>query len=133
MLAGLATGEGDGICVQDLGLSGVTEADGLAVARPSGLVAGLMRHIVSGGFTVDDAMLFENLRLLYDAENLFIEPSACAAFAGYTGLAFYPAAERYLTENGLNGRLSGATHVLWATGGSLVPESVRIQYLKKRL
>ena len=132
MLAGLATGEGAGLCVQDLGLTGVTEADGLAVPRPSGLVTALMRQLVSGGFTAADARLFDWLRLLDETESVFIEPSACAAFAGVVGMNRFPEARKYLLQSTADAP-EGATHILWATGGSLVPEAVRAEYLKKRL
>ncbi len=133
MLLGLATGEKDGVCVQDAGLTGVTEADGLAVARPSKLVCDVMEHTLSGEFTVADGRLYDDLRALHAAEKIFIEPSACAAFAGYRGLAQFPAAQSYLEAHGLTGKLENASHILWATGGRLVPPLTRKEYLAKRL
>ncbi|WP_369281804.1 D-serine ammonia-lyase [Oscillibacter sp. GMB15532] len=133
MLLGLATGEKDGVCVQDAGLTGVTEADGLAVARPSKLVCDVMEHTLSGEFTVADGQLYDDLRALNAAEKLFIEPSACAAFAGYRGLAQFPAAQSYLKARGLAGKMENASHILWATGGRLVPPLMRKEYLAKRL
>ena len=131
MLLGLATGEKDGVCVQDAGLSSVTEADGLAVARPSKLVCDVMENTLSGEFTVADGRLFDDLRELHASEKLFIEPSACAAFAGYRGLAQFPAAQSYLEKNGLAESMENATHILWATGGRLVPPEIRRAYLAK--
>lgn len=133
MLAGMATGRGDGVCVQDFGLTGKTEADGLAVGRCSGLVAGMMTHLLSGEFTVEDRKLYDYLRLLHQSEGVFIEPSSCAAFEGFTGLARYPQAREYLESRGLMRKLSNASHILWATGGSLVPKAVRTEYLEKQL
>lgn len=54
MLLGLASGLQNEICVQDIGLTGRTAADGLAVSRPSGFVGETVKAIVSGGFTVSD-------------------------------------------------------------------------------
>lgn len=133
MLAGLASGEGEKVCVQDFGLTGITEADGLAVSRPSGLVSGMMRHILSGGVTVADGRLFDDLRSLNEGDGLFIEPSSCAAFQGFRALAQFPAAKEFLEKSGLGAKLSNAVHILWATGGSLVPEKIRADYLDKRL
>lgn len=110
MLLGMATGKGPDICVQDIGLTGLTHADGLAVGRPSGFVGRVMKNILSGIVTVRDAKLYDYMRLLEQTEGIFIEPSACAAFQGPT----------FVNEN--------ATHILWSTGGSMVPEEIRIQY-----
>ena len=82
MLLGLASGLQNEICVQDIGLTGRTAADGLAVSRPSGFVGETVKAIVSGGFTVSDERLFADLHALYETEGLFVEPSACAGFAG---------------------------------------------------
>lgn len=87
MLLGLASGLQNEICVQDIGLTGRTAADGLAVSRPSGFVGETVKAIVSGGFTVSDERLFADLHALYETEGLFVEPSACAGFAGAVELS----------------------------------------------
>ena len=110
MLLGMHTGKGPDICVQDIGLSGLTHADGLAVGRPSGFVGQVMKNILSGIVTVRDQSLYYYMRLLEETEGIFIEPSACAAFAG------------------IQDADKNATHILWATGGSMVPEDIRKQY-----
>ena len=133
MLAGMASGAGEKVCVQDFGLTGKTEADGLAVGRCSQLVADMMKPLLSGMFTVEDGRLYDYLRLLHGSEGVFIEPSACAAFAGFTGLGRYEAAKAYLAEKGLEAQMEQATHILWATGGSLVPPETVAEYLKKQL
>ena len=110
MLLGMATGKGPDICVQDIGLSGLTHADGLAVGRPSGFVGRVMKNILSGIATIRDESLYYYMRLLEETEGIFIEPSACAAFEGL----------KYAEDE--------ATHILWATGGSMVPEDIRENY-----
>ena len=128
MLAGMATGLHSAVCVQDLGLSGVTEADGLAVGRPSGFVGGMMEPLLSGEVTVRDGQLYDWMRLLEGSEGIFLEPSACAAFRGVTALWQSEPGKAYLEQTGLNDRLSQATHIAWATGGALVPEAEREKY-----
>lgn len=54
MLVGMASGLNSDISVQDIGLTGQTHADGLAVGRPSGFVGGVMEPLLSGEFTVAD-------------------------------------------------------------------------------
>lgn len=120
--AGLASGLHDGISVQDLGLDGVTEADGLAVGRASGLVCEMVSGLVAGTFTVDDRELFTCLAALQDADGLFMEPSCCASLMGPTRLAADPQAAELL-ERG--------THVFWATGGALVPEAERRSFYQR--
>jgi len=118
--AGLASGLHDDICVQDLGLDGKTEADGLAVGRASGLVCKSVEGLVAGTFTVDDNELFESLVRLIDAGGRFMEPSCCAGLLGPTRLrsaAGVPSEVSALLDRG--------THVFWATGGALVPENER--------
>jgi len=113
---GLATGLHDKVCVQDFGIDGKTEADGLAVGRPSGLVCQVVAGLVAGTFTVDDEELFEPLAELMDTHGRFMEPSCCAALLGPERLATHPQASK---------QLQCGTHVFWATGGALVPESER--------
>ena len=108
--------------VYELGLNNQTEADGLAVPRASLLAAGLMRERVSGVFTVADATLFEHLVLALDQADLRIEPSAAAGFSGPGHLLGSAAGRAWLAARGLLSRLPNATHIVWTTGGLLLPE-----------
>lgn len=127
MLLGMATGLNNRICVKDIGLTGLTHADGLAVGRPSGFVGGVMKPLLSGICTVADFRLYQYMRDLLETENIFIEPSSCAAFAG---LRYFlqPAMQKYLKRHNLIQQLPQAIHIAWATGGALVPEEIREQY-----
>ena len=128
MLLGMATGLHNEICVQDVGLTGRTTADGLAVGRPSKFVGKTVEKFVSGIFTVSDENLHAYLRGLLKTEGVFIEPSACAAFQGAVKLR---ETGRFLAENGLTEeRLRAACHIAWATGGSMVPEDEREAAIK---
>ena len=128
MALGMISGLHNKISVQDMGLTGLTAADGLAVGRPSGFVGGVMAPLLSGEFTVDDAMLYEYMRDLLDTEEVFLEPSACAGFQGPEKLFITEAAKAYLKEQGLDEKMEHASHIVWATGGSLVPETMREEY-----
>lgn len=133
MLVGMASGQNSKISVQDIGLSGLTHADGLAVGRPSGFVGGLMKPFLSGEFTVCDAKLYDFMRDLLDTEDIFLEPSACAAFQGPARLFSSEEGRAYLQNAHLTEKMEQAAHIAWATGGSLVPESVREEYKKVHL
>lgn len=116
MLLGLATGKHDKISVEDIGLDNKTEADGLAVGRPSSFVGKIMDHLLTGAFTIDDERLYVFLKALFEEEDIFLEPSA---LAGFLGPIF--TADKYQNEN--------ATHMCWGTGGSLVPMESREKFL----
>lgn len=133
MLAGMATGLHSDVCVQDLGLTGMTHADGLAVGRPSGFVGRVMEPLLSGEYTVEDYRLYNYMRDLLETEGIFIEPSACAAFRGPEILMKNAETKGYLEAHGLTEKMENATHILWATGGSLVPDEVRLSYVKTHL
>ncbi len=128
MLLGMATGLHNEISVQDIGLTGQTHADGLAVGRPSGFVGKVMEPLLSGEFTVSDKKLYDYMRALLDAEEIFIEPSACAAFEGPVKLLACEETKEYIKKNGLERVMENAAHIVWATGGSLVPEEIRKEY-----
>lgn len=91
-------------------------------------VGGVMRTMLSGEFTVRDAALYHYMRDLLETEDIFLEPSACAAFQGPIQMGRDEIAKRYLEENGLADRMAQATHIAWATGGSLVPAEIREEY-----
>lgn len=128
MILGMATGLHQKICVQDVGLSGQTHADGLAVGRPSGFVGKVMEPLLSGEFTLQDKKLYDYMRALLNTEGIFVEPSACAAFAGPVKLKVCAETLEYLKAHGLEEKMGQAAHIVWATGGSLVPEDVRLEY-----
>lgn len=119
MLVRLASSSDQPPTLKDLGLNARTEADGLAVAKPSELVASLVHSLVSGIFTVSDEDLFEDLYHLEVTERMQIEPSAAAGFRGPRWLLESDAGAAYLANHGLSAER--ATHLLWTTGGALVP------------
>lgn len=112
--------EGRPVPVTELGLSGRTEADGLAVGTASKLVCDSVKNLVSGGITLEDERLRTYQNLLYDKEKIFIEPSSAAAFAF----------ERHKEEIEDGGCV---THIAWATGGRLVPLEERRKQLLTRV
>lgn len=125
VLIGLLTGEKERVCVQDFGIDNHTEADGLAVGRPSSFASGISEQLVSGAYTLEDDELFKLLKLVSDSEGMFIEPSAAAGFPGPQKIL----ATGYAAAKGLN--MSNANHVVWATGGSLVPQEERQHFYQK--
>ncbi len=129
MLAGMATGLHSDICVQDLGLTGLTEADGLAVGRPSGFVGKVMEPLLSGEVTIEDPKLYVFMRALLESQDIFLEPSACASFQGPVEWLKQPAGKEYCEKHGLTAeKLVGSAHIAWATGGVLVPADIRAAY-----
>ena len=109
--------------VYDLGLDNRTEADGLAVPRASELAAEVAGPLLAGVYTVEDETLFSHLHLAAVAEGLRIEPSAAAGLAGPALLRGSAAGRDFLRRHGLDaGRMHGATHVAWTTGGLFVPD-----------
>ena len=128
MLVGMATGLNQEISVQNIGLTGLPHADGLAVGRPSGFVGRVMKNLLGGEFTIRDGKLYDYMRDLLGTENIFLEPSACASFEGPMQIEKNESARKYLQENHLEEKMKNATHIAWATGGSLVPEAIREEY-----
>jgi D-serine dehydratase len=128
MLLGLSTGKHENISVQDIGLSNRTEADGLAVGRPSALAGRMVEKLVNGVYTVNDENLFKMLALLHKSESISLEPSALAGMLGPTS----PQIRKHLESLSLtNNQLNQATHLVWATGGNLVPASIMERYVAK--
>ncbi|MDN4493800.1 D-serine ammonia-lyase [Ureibacillus aquaedulcis] len=130
MLLGMMTGLHDEISVTDIGLTNQTEADGLAVGRASKFVGKLMEPILSGCYTVEDSFLFNSIRAMWNREHIFMEPSAHAAVFGPISL-FKQGKSYYIEQNDL--QMKNATHLIWSTGGNMVPEEQRREFLKKML
>lgn len=128
MALGLMTGLHNQISVYDIGLSNQTEADGLAVARPSNFVGKIMESVISGCCTVDDSFLYRSLKAMYEKENIFMEPSAHAAVYGPIELTY--SGKEYIEKEGIAHLMEKSTHLVWSTGGDLVPHKERQVYLQ---
>ena len=123
MILGMSTGKHSDISVQDIGIDGRTVADGLAVGRASGFVGRLMEPFISGCYTLSDERMYRMLATLADTENIYLEPSALAGMYGAVLL-------KTNSEFADFGRLESCTHIVWATGGGMVPqEEMRKYYL----
>ena len=129
MTIGLMTGLHDAISVEDIGLDNKTEADGLAVGRASKFVGKVMETYISGCYTVTDEQLLTSLGLTMDSEGIFLEPSAHAGMFG--PIQLMKNGQNYLEKHHLTDKMEQATHIVWATGGSMVPKEMREEYLKK--
>lgn len=129
MLLGLVTQKFDGISVGDIGLGGLTVADGLAVPRTSGLVAKLMAPFFSGGYTVEENEFKALLKALHEKEGIFLEPAALAGVSGAARLLRTEAGKGYIDSQNLADKMGRATHIAWATGGSMVPEKDQQAFL----
>lgn len=130
MMLGMATGLHDGVSVKDFGIDGRTDADGLAVGRPSAFVGRVVQPMLSGIATIEDRKLYDLMRGLLKQEDIFIEPSSCAAFAA---LLRREDLQKYIDAYGLAGKMANATHIAWATGGRMVPQETRELYIKTGL
>ena len=129
MLVGMATGLHSQVCVQDVGLTGMTEADGLACARPSGFVGKVIEPLLAGEVTIEDRKLYVFMRALLESESIFLEPSACAAFQGPVELLKSAEGKAYCEKMSLTAeKLANSAHIAWATGGALVPDHIREAY-----
>lgn len=120
MLLGLSTDLHDQIRVADIGLDNQTVADGLAVGRASRFVGKVLRRVVDTVITVSDEEMLRWVRVMYERTGLRLEPSAAAA----------PAAWDAITRSGNYSQRTGF-HLLWATGGSLLPEAEFMRYLSQ--
>ena len=130
VLLGMASDRHNEVNVSDFGLTGMSAADGLACASPSGFVTRIDRNLLSGDFTVRDAILFDYMRMLKKTEDIFIEPSSCAAFTAPVNLLKYPASRDYLEKHGLTAdKLANSAQICWATGGRLVPDEIWDKYM----
>lgn len=129
MLLGVHTGLHDNISVQDIGIDNVTAADGLAVGRASGFVGRAMERLLDAYYTVSDENMFRHLRLLEQSEGILLEPSALAGMAGPNIISNN---KEYLKRHEIDDASMGSvTHIVWATGGGMVPEMEMQAYLNR--
>lgn len=127
MLLGIYTGLHNGVSVQDIGIDNVTAADGLAVGRASGFVGRAMERLLDGFYTLSDETMYRHLGELSTYEGIQLEPSA---LAGMPGPVWVTGNQEYRQRLQLDEhRMKNATHLVWATGGGMVPEAEMASYL----
>ncbi len=127
VLLGLYTGLNEEISVNDLGIDNKTQADGLAVGRPSGFVGETLKNLINGCYTLSDDTLFELLALTYQSTKLTIEPSAAA---GIFGISKTLTNKNYLESHNLSDKLDNITHIAWTTGGDMVPKNQMKEFIE---
>ncbi len=114
------------ISVNELGLSGKTQADGLAVGKASELAFDCLKSLSDGGFTVSDHRLIHYQKSINALEGIYVEPSAAISLAAVLGLSSEGGAD-YFRQYYPNVDFSSITEIIWATGGSLVPDKERFK------
>ena len=119
MFLGVRTGRHSDISVQDIGLSGATAADGLAVARPSRFIGPTIGPLISGFAAVPDEVIRAGVGVLHETEDIDVEPSATA------GLTIPWRMGDAAAES------PAGVHLVWLTGGAMVPEGERAAYVEE--
>ncbi|PIC63544.1 D-serine ammonia-lyase [Sporosarcina sp. P13] len=122
MMIGMMTGLHDQVSVADFGLDNKTAADGLAVGTASAFVGKTIEPLLAGCYTIEDQTLFKLLKKLADSEDIWLEPSALAGMIG-------PVQAIQSTLPLANS--PQATHLVWATGGNMVPAEEMKSYYKQ--
>ncbi|MDH0047986.1 D-serine ammonia-lyase [Comamonas terrigena] len=110
-----------GISIYDAGQHNRTIADGLAVPRASELVYPLMRERLAGVVITSDECMHADVWRMQSLARFKVEPSAAAAVSGPRALLQSEAGRRYIAEQGLQARMLRANHIVWTTGGALMP------------
>ena len=67
------------------------------------------------------------LAQLVDLENIYLEPSA---LAGFRGIKLVEKDVEYLKKLGIK-NTKDITHIVWATGGNMVPKDIMDEYYNK--
>ena len=118
MMLGMATGLHNAVSVNDFGADNRTIADGLAVGRASGFVGKVMLPHIDGCYSISDERMSSLLKMLWDSEDIHLEPSALAGMFGP------------VMQNNAKGSIPFGVHLVWATGGSMVPKEEMEKYYK---
>lgn len=86
-----------------------------------------MERLLAGFYTLSDQEMYDLLGLLARAEQIKLEPSALAGMAGPWRVA---ADLAWQASQGLDSaKMARATHLVWATGGGMVPAEEMEKYL----
>lgn len=117
MLAALALGGSAPVSVYDLGLDNNTLADGLAVPTASAFVLETVGPAIDAAIAVPDQAMLTWVRQVWATGRLRLEPSAASGFA-----AVAPFVDAVAQQRELDQRVRRAIHVVWTTGGALLPD-----------
>jgi D-serine dehydratase len=110
------------ISIYDVGQSNHTAADGLAVPVASQLAVKEMRPRLSGVVVIGEDNLLRDLYLLKEQHSIQLEPSAAAALSGPRAIFNTAEGATYIEKHGLTQHMPRANHIVWATGGALMPK-----------
>ncbi|MGN5001422.1 D-serine ammonia-lyase [Aeromonas sp. 80P] len=127
MLLGVHTGLHDAIAVQDLGIDNLTAADGLAVGRASGFVGRAMERLLAGFYTLSDQEMYDLLGLWPAMSRSSWSPRRWPAWQAHG--ASRPTLSGRVGRGWMQPRMARATHLVWATGGGMVPAEEMEKYL----
>ena len=87
-----------------------------------------MQRMIDGYFTVEDSELLALLYLMAKTEGIRLEPSALAGAPGFARVL--AEVDGYHARIGLDAtRRAAATHIVWATGGGMVPREEMDRYV----
>jgi D-serine dehydratase len=117
VFAALAVGGGSAVSVYDYGLDNDTIADGLAVPSASPLVLQAIGRNIDAVVAVTDQAMVQWVRQAWALAGLRVEPSGASGFA-----ALGPFMDQARAA-GLIGDHTTPVHVVWTTGGSMLPQA----------
>lgn len=87
-----------------------------------------MQRLIEGYYTVSDDELHALVWLMAKHQQLHLEPSAVAGVPGIARV--HAQRDQYLRRSGMSAEAyARATHLVWATGGSMVPDTEMQAYL----
>ena len=88
-----------------------------------------MERLIDGFYTISDKRMYQHLGDMSISEYIRLEPSA---LAGMLGPVVVSVNEEYLQRIQLDEqKMKNATHLVWATGGGMVPSEEMESYLAK--
>lgn len=125
MLVGMINNKA--IDVNNFGIDGKTDADGLAVSKASSLALKTSKKTLAGVFTISENSLNHYVKELYQKTKIFAEPSAATSLI-FSKFLIDDHFNQFLQENKIN--KENITHISWLTGGRLVPDKEREKYIK---
>ncbi len=131
MLLGMATETHDEFCVQDFNIDNVTIADGLAVGRASKFVGKTIDKMLAGISTVSDETLYGYLKDMVDDYSIKQEPSALAGFKGLDDVLDAESVYGHMSIS--EDAVQSGTHIVWSTGGNMVPAEIMSKYYKEAI